>query len=97
MSDGPEHQEQQRAVPPAPSVAPSVAPSDAASHVSGGGQAQALGQQPGLAQVLVSSGPRVQPGIMKLNPSQVQGGLVTLGLSRVPFLCCHGDPCAGGF
>jgi hypothetical protein len=97
MSDGAEHQEQQRAVPPAPSVAPSVAPSDAASHVSGGGQSQTLGQQPGLAQVLVSSGLRVQPGIMKLNPSQVQGGLVTLGLSRVPFFCCHGDPCAGGF
>jgi hypothetical protein len=59
-------------------VAPSVAPSDAALHVSGGGQPQALGQQPGLAQVLVSSGLRVQPGIMNLSTSQVQEALVTL-------------------
>ena len=77
--------EEPRAASPAPSHAASVAAS-VASHVSGGGQSQAAaGQEQGLAQVLVSSGLKVQPAIVTLATEEVQQGLVTLGLRMVPF------------
>eukprot|EP00435_Cladocopium_sp_Y103_P064895 s259_g26.t1 len=64
--------EQNRAASPVPSVHPS----EAASNVSGpGGQPQALGpQQQGLANVLQTSGLRVQPQITALSTRQVQDG-----------------------
>ena len=82
--------EEPRAASPAPShaasVAASVAASAAASHVSVGGQSQAAaGQEQGLAQVLVSSGLKVQPAIVTLATDEVQQGLVTLGLRMVSF------------